>query len=207
MSDFSPYMVKTFADCPKKFEYKYIKKISMPQKASNFERGKKIHALANYYLKGADITKLEKALSNEESIVWQKLKTNEFFNKQYVNSEYTISAKIKDCWVGGRLDALMKDENFYYILDYKTGAIPQNPEFDFQTMIYLYCAAKILNTHCLKFVYIDLKNNENKIIEFSKDTEIEYEKRLSEILAKINTTNFPQKSNACKFCEYQKLCL
>ena len=207
MSDFSPYMLKTFKECPKKFEYKYIKKIIMPQKASNFERGKKIHALANYYLQGIDITKLETSLLPEEAAIWQKLKNNEYFNKQYVKSEYTLSAKIKNYWIGGRLDALMQDENCYYILDYKTGAIPPNPEFDFQTMIYLYCASKILNTTCLKFVYIDLKNNENKIIEFSKDRMTEYEKTLSDMLDKMNTTDFPQNSDACRFCEYNKLCM
>ncbi len=207
MSDFSPYMLKTFKECPKKFEYKYIKKIIMPQKASNFERGKKIHALANYYLQGIDITKLETSLLPEEAAIWQKLKNNEFFNKQYVKSEYTLSAKIKNYWIGGRLDALMQDENCYYILDYKTGAIPPNPEFDFQTMIYLYCASKILNTTCIKFVYIDLKNNENKIIEFSKDRMTEYEKTLSDMLDKMNTTDFPQNSDACRFCEYNKLCM
>ena len=207
MSDFSPYMLKTFKECPKKFEYKYIKKIIMPQKASNFERGKKIHALANYYLQGIDITKLETSLLPEEAAIWQKLKNNEFFNKQYVKSEYTLSAKIKNYWIGGRLDALMQDENCYYILDYKTGAIPPNPEFDFQTMIYLYCASKILNTTCIKFVYIDLKNNENKIIEFSKERMTEYEKTLSDMLDKMNTTDFPQNSDACRFCEYNKLCM
>lgn len=207
MSDFSPYMLKTFKECPKKFEYKYIKKILMPQKASNFERGKKIHALANYYLQGSDITKLEEALSAEEASIWTKLKNNEYFNKQYVRSEYTLSARIGKFWIGGRLDALMQDENCYYILDYKTGAIPPNPEFDFQTMIYLYCASKILNTTCLKFVYIDLKNNENKIIEFSKDRMTEYEKTLSDMLDKMNTTDFPQNSDACRFCEYNKLCM
>ena len=207
MSNFSPYMLKTFKECPKKFEYKYIKKIIMPQKASNFERGKKIHALANYYLQGIDITKLETSLLPEEAAIWQKLKNNEFFNKQYVKSEYTLSAKIKNYWIGGRLDALMQDENCYYILDYKTGAIPPNPEFDFQTMIYLYCASKILNTTCIKFVYIDLKNNENKIIEFSKERMTEYEKILSDMLDKMNTTDFPPNSDACRFCEYNKLCM
>lgn len=207
MSDFSPYMLKTFKECPKKFEYKYIKKIIMPQKASNFERGKKIHALANYYLQGIDITKLETSLLPEEAAIWQKLKNNEFFNKQYVKSEYTLSAKIKNYWIGGRLDALMQDENCYYILDYKTGAIPPNPEFDFQTMIYLYCASKILNTTCIKFVYIDLKNNENKIIEFSKERMTEYEKTLSDMLDKMNTTDFPQNTDGCRFCEYNKLCM
>ena len=62
---FSPNMLKTFQSCPQKYWFKYIKKISTPQKASNFEKGKKIHALANYYLKGDDVSKLETTLHNK----------------------------------------------------------------------------------------------------------------------------------------------
>ena len=55
----------------------------------------------------------------------------------------------------------MKSNNNYYILDYKTGAIPKNPEIDFQTMIYLICANEVMtkgwgNNFNLEFVYIDL---------------------------------------------------
>lgn len=206
MTDYSPNMLKTFEDCPQKFEYKYIQKIVMPQKASNFEKGKRIHALANYYLKGADITKFEKVLNEEELNIWQKLKSNEYFNKKYLKSEYAISAKISDYWIGGRLDALMQDENCYYILDYKTGSIPQNAEYDFQTMIYLYCASKLLKTNCIKFVYIDLKNNENKIIEFSHDIIKKYEIKILNTLNKINAIEFEPNKTKCKFCEYNKLC-
>lgn len=207
MNNYSPNMLKTFEDCHKKFEYKYMQKIPMPQKSSPFEKGKKIHALANYYLNGADLTKLETALSEEENEIWQKLKSNSFFNKTYINSEYSLSAKIGNYWVGGRLDALMKDENYYYILDYKTGSIPKNTEYDFQTMIYLICAAKILNTEKIKFVYIDLKNNENKVVEFSNELKRIYETKLLSTLEKIHMENFESNYDKCKFCEYKKLCI
>ena len=137
MNSFSPNMLKTFEACPKKYYFKYVQKISVPQKSSLFEKGKKVHALANYYLRGDDISKMEKALGSDEKLTWEILKQNEFFQKSYVNSEYNLSCKVRDYWIGGRLDALMKDENNYYILDYKTGSIPKNPEYDFQTMVYL----------------------------------------------------------------------
>ena len=60
MNSFSPNMLKTFEACPKKYYFKYIQKISVPQKNSLFEKGKKVHALANYYLRGDDISKMEK---------------------------------------------------------------------------------------------------------------------------------------------------
>ena len=164
MNSFSPNMLKTFETCPQKYYFKYIEKISVPQKNNLFEKGKKVHALANYYLRGDDISKMEKALNSEELKLWEILKQNEFFNKKYIASEYNISSRIENFWIGGRLDALMQDEQNYYILDYKTGTIPQNPETDFQTIIYLTSTDKMLsNKKNLYFVYIDLKNNQNQI--------------------------------------------
>lgn len=225
---FSPNMLKTYQSCPQKYWLKYIKKISMPQKSSLFDKGKKIHALAHYYLRGDDISKLETALNNEEKQVWENLKQNEYFSKTYVNSEYNLSCKVGEYWIGGRLDALVKETltpspsptgrgEVYYILDYKTGQIPKNPEYDFQTAVYLLCASKKLNppltptlknegkTADIKFVYIDLKNNQNCVIDFDKD----YEKSIIEICDSIKNIQ-PQedieRSAKCEFCEYRKLC-
>ena len=220
MNSFSPNMLKTFEACPKKYYFKYIQKISVPQKSAVFEKGKKVHALANYYLRGDDISKLEKALNSEEKTIWEILKKNEYFQKSYINSEYNISCKVGDYWIGGRLDALMKDEKNYYILDYKTGSIPQNPEYDYQTMVYLLCTSKLLEKETLKqvqsdvrnikFVYIDLKNNQNRIIDFPPEKEKEYEKNILAICDKITNAQLPEEiehSKMCEFCEYRKICI
>lgn len=210
MNSFSPNMLKTFETCPQKYYFKYIEKISVPQKNNLFEKGKKVHALANYYLRGDDISKMEKALNSEELKLWEILKQNEFFNKKYIASEYNISSRIENFWIGGRLDALMQDEQNYYILDYKTGTIPQNPETDFQTIIYLTSTDKMLsNKKNLYFVYIDLKNNQNQIIEFTQQTKENYKNFLIKKCNMIlNTKNFEEKKNRknCTFCEYNKMC-
>lgn len=203
MTNFSPNMLKTFETCPQKYLFKYVQKISMPQKSSHFEKGKKIHALANYYLRGDDISKLETALDEDELKIWENLKQNEFFQKTYVASEYNLSCKVGEYWIGGRLDALVKDENYYYILDYKTGQIPKNPEYDFQTMVYLLCASKKFGNN-IKFVYIDLKNKQNCVIDFDKD----YDKFILEICNKIkNAKPSVEHSKKCEFCEYRKICI
>lgn len=211
MINFSPNMLKTFKTCPKKYFYKYVENISMPQPASFFEKGKKIHALANYYLRGADITNMLNELTDDEKLIWQRLLANEFFQKTYVNSEYNLSAKIGDYWVGGRLDALMKDGENYYILDYKTGTIPQNPEYDFQTMVYLLCAdKKIKNYASLTFVYIDLRNDKNCEIKFTSEFKTKYENYITEICSQIENAQFPERiehSKSCEFCEYKKICI
>lgn len=207
MNNFSPNMLKTFKECPKKYYFRYIQQISAPQKSTPFEKGKKIHALANYYLRGDDISKLEKTLNQDEAAVWNMLKSNECFTMRYVNSEYNLSCKIQDFWVGGRLDALVRKDNHYYILDYKTGSVPKNPEFDYQTMVYLLAASKFLkNFDGLTFVYIDLKNNLNHKIEFSKELEAKYSSEITKICTEINSeTEFIKNENVCKYCEYSKL--
>ena len=209
MNSFSPNMLKTFEACPQKYYFKYIEKISVPQKSNLFEKGKKVHALANYYLRGDDISKMEKALNSEELKLWEILKQNEFFNKTYVNSEYNLSCKVDNYWIGGRLDALMKDNKNYYILDYKTGSIPKNPEYDYQTITYLLCASKMYGDN-IKFVYIDLKNNQKSIINFNSTKAQEYEKRITDICNKITNTQFSEEiehSKICDFCEYKKICI
>ncbi len=209
MNSFSPNMLKTFEACPVKYHFKYIQKISVPQKNTLFEKGKKVHALANYYLRGDNISKLEKALNSEEKTIWEILKKNEYFQKSYINSEYNISCKVGNYWIGGRLDALMKDENNYYILDYKTGSIPKNPEYDYQTSVYLLSASKMYGKN-IKFIYIDLKNNQNYIIDFTPEKEKEYEKNILAICDKITNAQLPEEiehSKMCEFCEYRKICL
>ena len=210
---FSPNMLKTFQSCSEKYRLKYIEKINPPQKAAYFEKGKKIHALANYYLRGDDISKLEKNLNNNELKIWEILKNNEYFQKNYVNSEYDLSCKIGEYWIGGRIDAIVKDENNFYILDYKTGSIPKNPEYDFQTIVYLLCLNSKLNMsqvqNKINFVYIDLKNKENHIIELTKEKMIEYEKNIIDICDKIETyqpSEDIEYSKKCEFCEFRKIC-
>ena len=208
MNNFSPNMLKTFKECPKKYYFKYIHKVSAPQKSTPFEKGKKIHALANYYLRGDDISKLEKTLTTDENVSWQLLKANEYFQKEYINSEYNLSCKVGDYWIGGRLDALVKDNSNFYILDYKTGSAPQNPEFDYQTMVYLLAADKFIkDKNALSFIYIDLKHNKNHIIELTEELKTNYEKEINRICSEINTTSeYQRNENNCKYCDCKKFC-
>lgn len=174
ISNFSPNMLKTFEECQQKFFFKYVEKISLPQRSAIFEKGKKIHALANYFLTGENIEKMEKILTSDEKIVWENLKSNKYFKLNVLNTEYNLSCKIDKYWIGGRLDAFVSEAtkseqkrgedakrrrcvdeanhastplrllSSYYILDYKTGYLPPSAEQDFQTIVYLLCADKFL---------------------------------------------------------------
>jgi len=214
LNNFSPNMLKTFDECEQKFFFRYIQKLSLPQRSKIFETGKKIHALANYYLKGEDIEKMEKTFTEDEKTTWEALKSSEYFKLKVVNTEYNLSCKIEDYWVGGRLDAFVADGNNYFILDYKTGNIPKNAQQDFQTIVYLLCADKFLKAkegyNSLKFVYIGLKKSVEEEILLTEDLKKQYEEKIVSTCEKINfainSKVFSKNKEACKFCEYNKLC-
>lgn len=215
MNNFSPNMLKTFEECPEKFFLKYVQKVSLPQRSAIFEKGKKIHALANYYLNGADISKMEKVLSSEEKLTWEALKSSKYFKLKVLNTEYNLSCKIGKYWVGGRLDAFMSDytsdnKGNYYILDYKTGNIPQNAQEDFQTIVYLMAADKYLQSkggcNSLKFVYLGLKNDVEKEITLTDELKKHYEEKIISVCEKIGSKCRAKNKDKCLNCEYNKMC-
>lgn len=207
-NSFSPNMLKTYEQCPKKFYFRYVENVNVPLSSTPFEKGKKIHALANYFLQGVNISRIETALTQEEKDVWNLLLGNQFFQKDYYNSEYQLSCKIGNYWVGGRLDAVVFDNDYFYVLDYKTGSIPKTPEFDYQTMIYLLSLdAHLANYSGLAFVYINLKDKKNYVIPFNDIAKSEYTKRILEICDKINSDAvYLCKLQNCQRCEYSKIC-
>lgn len=214
MNNYSPNMLKTFDECQQKFFLKYVEKCSLPQRSSIFEKGKKIHALANYYLNGFDIEKMEKTLNSDEKATWESLKSSKYFKLDVVNTEYNLSSKIGKYWVGGRLDALMNNDKDYVILDYKTGNIPSNAEQDFQTIVYLLATDKYLikkgGYNSLKFVYLGLKNDTEKEILLTDDLKKQYEDKIVSTCEKIdfaiNSNVFAMNHLKCSTCEYNKIC-
>ena len=239
-TNFSPNMIKTYQSCPKKYYFQYVENINVPKSSLPFEKGKKIHALANYHLQKIKIDRIETALTPQEREIWELLKANPFYNMDYLKSEFTLNISLtphptlshtaysltqlvprrfelvspkgrgkNSYWLGGRLDAIVHNGDDYYILDYKTGSIPKNPEFDPQTMIYLLCADRYLKDyHSLLFVYIDLKNKQNYVVQFNEQLKERYEKELINICNVINTdTAYQCNAASCRYCEYNKHCI
>lgn len=202
---YSPNMLKTFQLCPRKFFYRYVKNISMPVNDNIFEFGKNIHALASYYLRKENIDKMENSLTEKELAVWQYLKGIIYFSYEVVSTEYNLAVRIGKYYFGGRLDALVKNDGNYYILDYKTGSIPKNPGYDFQTMIYLLAVKEFFHTDKVSFIYIDLKNKDEVCINYSEELGKEYEEHLLKTVEKINTCDLPEKKSDCS-CEYSSVC-
>jgi hypothetical protein len=169
----------------------------MPVNDEIFEFGKNIHALASYYLLGENIDKMEKSLTSKEAEVWNYLKSSEYFSYNVINTEYNLAIKIGKHFFGGRLDALVKNGDKYYILDYKTGSAPKNPKFDYQTIIYTLCVKEFFKTDNVTFVYLDLKHREEVVLPYTKDLEEEYKNKLLDISKKIDTYEYAHKKSEC----------
>ena len=177
----------------------------MPSNDEIFELGKNIHALASYYLRKENLHKMEHSLTEQERVLWEYLKNIKYFGYEVVNTEYNLSVKIDDYFFGGRLDALVKNQNTYYILDYKTGSAPKNAKYDFQTIIYLLAVKTYFQTNNVEFVYIDLKNKTEVKIPLTLNLIDEYKSKLIKTVQNINEETFNQINNNCK-CEYKLLC-
>lgn len=202
---FSPNMLKTYELCPKKFYLKYIKGINMPVNDNVFEFGKNIHAMASYYLRGENLEYMENSLTEREKSVWEYLRAIKYFSYEVINTEYNLAVKVGDYFFGGRLDALVKKNDRFYILDYKTGSAPKNAKYDFQTIIYLLAVKEFFKTDKVSFVYIDLKNREEVQIEYTPALEEEYKNKLTKTVENINREDEPTKKENCT-CEYELIC-
>ena len=202
---FSPNMLKTYELCPKKFYLKYVKGISMPVNDDIFEFGKNIHALASYYLRGENLENMEKSLSEREKLVWEHLRSIKYFSYEVINTEYNLAVRIGNHFFGGRLDALVKNDDTYYILDYKTGSAPKNAKYDFQTIIYILAVKEFFKTDKITFVYIDLKNKEEVKIEYFPEMEVQYKEKILATVENIKKEEEPLKKKDCK-CEYELIC-
>lgn len=203
---FSPNMLKTYELCPKKFYFRYIKNITMPTDDEIFELGKNIHAIASYYLKKENISKMETSLNSKEAEIWNSLKNIEYFSYKTIETEYNLSVRVDKYYFGGRLDALLKNNDEYIILDYKTGSAPKNATYDFQTMIYLLAVASFYKTSNVTFIYLDLKNRSEVKIKLTEELATEYKKILLDTTRKIETKEYNKKYNKDCNCEYEIIC-
>ena len=204
----SPNMINVFKECPQKFYYSYVEQISSPVLDKNFRTGKDIHALASYYLKGQDISKFESVLSEEELALWKKLKSSNYFRFDIIGVEQSMMAPLGDFWLSGRLDAIVKNNGDYYILDYKTGEVDGDMVYNPQTMVYLImCDEWLKDYQSLSFVYLDLKKERDIKIPFSHELKEKYTEKLLGICNQIKNYNFNTTSikKDCK-CEYYNLC-
>lgn len=212
-------MLKTYLECPQKYNLIYNEQVEIPSDTEFSEIGKKIHALINYKFQGFDIRKQLQLLNLEENrnlySLWQNFLS---FNIDTVEkSEFTFtvpfSEKIK---LTGRVDAIRKVNNGFEILDWKTGNSKNiDPENDMQTVMYLFsiyklfkCQGLVDSPSGLALTYCFLKEKTSTTVRFSTDKYEKFEQILKKETDKILdfSTNFEKTSEKCMCCSFKIVC-
>lgn len=204
--------------CKRQYYYKYIKMINIPEIQTDFTLGKSVHKLIEYYLKGQEINHLLKNADAEITEMWKIIKNSELLNKELIATEWQFWTPLtnSDIWLGGRIDAIFKDNDKIYIIDWKTGQKIPTEENNYQAIIYLYSffkAQSFLNLNFIqedlifKFIRID-EEIETKEIEYSQEKQSEYESLLLEKVREINqiTTYSKNETKQCSYCCYKTFC-
>lgn len=209
---FTVNMLKTFEECPKKYEFIYIKNMNLPENYKNTESGNNIHNLINFYLKQQPVQKQENLLNTAEKELWKNFLNLNLSN--CVKSEYSFFFKAEGIWLNGRIDALFEYNSGYMIADWKTGNFRHNEKEQFQTYFYLYSLYNILKSKkkinsysdlCMK--YFILRNGTEILVNLDDKLYNQIDEKLKIILGKIKKAMFLVNTNEhCKCCPFEKFC-
>lgn len=189
MNTFSVNSLKLLDKSTEEFINKYILHLDFLSYNQNAKSGERLHAMISYYLKNFDITKILNSLNQDEKEILEKTLTLDIFKEKekFIKSEETFLIKCcKDdliFYLSGRFDAIFKDEEKFIIYDWKSKNIPQNPQDDLQSIVYLYCASKIFNTKNIAIKYISLENQQ--ITQTNFEDENAYLERIFNIVKKL----------------------
>ena len=189
MNTFSVNSLKLLDKNIEDFINKYILHLEFLSSNQSSKRGERLHAMISYYLKNFDITKILNSLNQDEKEILEKTLTLDIFKEKekFIKSEETFLIKCcKDdliFYLSGRFDAILKDGEKFIIYDWKSKNIPQNPQDDLQSIVYLYCASKIFNTKNIAIKYISLENQQ--ITQTNFEDENTYLERIFYIVKKL----------------------
>lgn len=188
IDSFSENSLKVLDRDVEEFKNKYLYNLTLFKKDKRADLGQKFHSLICYYIKGFSVEKLLLNLNEKEISFWKNLQAYlEPIKKGFIKTEYSFLVKnmLKDTpyYLTGRFDAIYQENDTYTIYDWKTLTLPKDCAFDIQTVVYLYCAAKIFNTDKINMKYLSIEKLETQLVPF--EAENIYKKRIDDIVAKI----------------------
>lgn len=199
-----------FEQCPYKVYLKLIKKVP-EAKAEAAERGTKIHALAEDYVRG-NITTLPVELKHFEH-EFVALRRRHEAGEVSVEGEWGFNSNweptdYKTAWVKIKLDvSVLLNPKHILVIDHKTGKRFGNElKHGEQTLLYGIAAAirnPLVNQITTELYYLDINDiakqtyTRNQVFKYVPT----FEKRAN---AMLTATEFPAKPNvfSCKYCAY-----
>ena len=218
MKIFTSGMLKTYLECPAKYNLIYNENIQIPADNSNSEIGNEIHALINYFYKGFDIKKMTDFVYNGNRMILKDLWENflEIKPEKLLKSEYSFNIKIDDNSIlTGRIDGLYKKGKSLIITDWKTGSDKIDTDTNMQTSVYLYSMYVLLknineinNFEDLSIEYYFLKTKKIKTVVLTKEFFEKIKKDIDSLIKEINEEKQYLRTIGphCKNCIYKVFC-
>ena len=185
---FSAHSLKILDKDINDFKDKFIYGLNLYKKDERATLGQKFHALICFYINNFEVSKLIEDLNEKEKVIWKNLENVLSTQKQnFIKTEYSFLVKdelnYKNYYLTGRYDAIYKEDDQYIIYDWKTLNLPNEPENDLQSVVYLYCASKIFNTEKIKMRYLSIEKLNFIDVDFA-GVDI-YKSRIDGIISKI----------------------
>lgn len=189
MNTFSVNSLKLLEKNEQEFIDKYILHLDFLNKNEPAKMGERLHGFICYYLRGFNMDKIYNSLEQKEKEMLQNVLKLDIFNQKekFIKTEESFLVKVRgdkfNFYLTGRFDAIYKDNDGYIIFDWKSKNIPNNPQEELQSVVYLYCASEIFNTQNIKIQYLSLEKQTSTTVEFKDKNQ--YLKRICSIADKI----------------------
>lgn len=233
---FTPYSfskLNTFEQCPMKFKFKYIDKISTPFKMNaTLEKGSYIHLLLEELAKNDMVlpkVSYDFKYSSRQDIVSYKKTFRDFvfsdFGEKYLsNDDYTFfgaevefGVKLEDGVLSetsywnkkalfrGKIDHVNIHDDTMYLLDWKSGRVNQYPAILQLVMYAVWCFLKYENINIVKTAFVYIEHGVEKTYTFKRK---HLDDLIAKVMEKINNveleTKFNKKeSKLCEYCEFR----
>ncbi len=155
----------------------------------------------SYEKAGAHIKQMISSLTESEVYKRATAGDNSF-------NEYSISAKIDDYILFGRIDKLTLSGEKAIILDYKTGNLKSDKDkirfYSDQLRFYAYIVGRMHpGVNEFELILMPVKSPDESIIFKLKRQELnQIESEVGEMIKKIRSENFDKNTSHCKFCGY-----
>lgn len=222
---FAPYSfskLNTFVNCPKRFEYKYVKKEKEGRcDRSALERGSAIHEMFEHHEKNKEpkqskYTKdFKKALvSKSVQNIKKHLETPKNTCREVsfgLTPEFTpCDYNSKDALFRGKIDLVYVHEGMLELIDYKTGK-PKSQKYQSYDQLLLYSIYFFQRYNTLQklkvsYVYVD----HDVVNSFVVDKTIihKWKHHFLEIVNDIETAKefLPNHSRLCHWCPFEEKC-
>ncbi len=190
---FSANSLKLLNKSTEEFKIKYEQNLCLIQDNQNAKAGENLHKFLCYYLKDFDTSKIEAAFSMKDKNFIEDIKNLDAVkilksaHRKFIEQPFLVKCHFQDksgvFYLTGRYDAVLIKNDSINIYDWKSANIPDDPEFDIQTITYLYSASKLYKTKNVSIEYVSLTKDE--AVKVCYNTSYNYFEKIESIVNKL----------------------